>query len=165
MITSITIEKKHEGYGNEHLNPVVVVDERVNRDELIFSTHTKVSESKAIEYTFYWAADENGLAHFIVDDPSNRRGFGGAKMTFNTEGGVNVVVGPWSSRCSVLNQWFPHSIECTLIDTQGHRFASAILISVLQAHLEEDEGNDQYMLTHTVSNGDEIRYEIKDLRL
>jgi hypothetical protein len=159
MITSITIEVMHKGYGNEHLHPEVTIDEPENRDDLTFDIHTKPHKREGLEYEFYWASSPNGIAHFVVKDPTNTSGFGGAGMRFKTEGGTYNVKGPWSSRCSVLNQWFPHSIECTLIDPRGHKFASAILISTLLEWIDTTE----YAVTHHVQDDGEIRYEIEEV--
>jgi len=158
MITSITIETRHKGYGNEHLEPVVTMDQPENWDDLTFDTYMMPHKREGLEYEFYWVSSSDGIVHFVVRDPANSQGFGRAGMRFKTEGGTRIVKGPWSSRCSVLNQWFPHSIECTLIDPRGHKSASAILITTLLEWIDTTK----YEVTHHVDDDGEIRYEIEE---
>lgn len=55
----------------------------------------------------WYGCDENGLAKYYAwKGPLNEGGFGGAKIEVLTEMGVVRLLGPWSSRATVVNRVF-----------------------------------------------------------
>ena len=63
----------------------------------------------------YRAEDESGIASFFsYDGPS--RGFGGAQWYIHmVDGPDRLLIGPWSSRCGVVNREYPDReplVEC-----------------------------------------------------
>jgi len=139
-----------EGYANDP-ELVITVDKVPLWDEFVYETAETVSGS-----TLFYGVHESGLVRFFSENPTNRRGYGGASFDIKlSDGRVRRLVGPWSSRCGVMNAYFePHSVEVILIEElTGNKFSYAITVE-LAKQLCEDAG-----LEITASNvRGEIRY-------
>jgi len=60
----------------------------------------------------YFALHECGLASYFAHSPGNESGYGGREFTLQmADGTAKTIKGPWSSRCSVMNMHFPHTVE------------------------------------------------------
>ncbi len=120
-----------EGWGNlPHLE--AVVDRLPKREELRFVKKV-VGDS-----TLFFAHTEDGYVSFNAGT-SNHRGYGGSRFTFNmVDGSVEHWDGPWSSNSMSMNQHFPASVECTIIELEGQyptlHYAGHLLISTVLGH-------------------------------
>lgn len=94
----------------------------------------KIPKREELRYTQtagkYWA-EKDGYVSFFYHNPGDETGFGGQVFTLNMfDGSVRNIKGPWSSRCGVMNRYFPHSVSCTMTDdpkvwSRGYTFYSA----------------------------------------
>ena len=87
----------------------------------------------------YFAVDQDSkqVSYFAYERPG--QGYGGHIFTLNmVDGTTRNLIGPWSSRCAVMNEaGFPHSIECSI---KGESYRSgAILVDYAIALLEESD--------------------------
>jgi hypothetical protein len=118
----------------------------------------------------YWA-ERDGQVSYYAHTPGNQRGFGG--RTFELPAADPKVTepykikGPWSSRCSVMNDFWPPSTEASIIDKEegfkrGYTFmAGAVTVEAALAALDiiyENTGKG-YALAHYEHHG-EYNYEI-----
>ena len=80
--------------------------------------------------TCYFAVleDTSLVSFFHYESPG--RGYGGRTFDLEmTDGTTKELIGPWSSRCAIMNEvGFPHSTEVVFITPDGHRFSGALLI-------------------------------------
>ena len=120
----------HEGWANR-ANLVVTVDRVPSFDEGSYI------ELKRGIGGLYWS-DNDGMVHFFAHDKYNESGYGGREFTIQLENGdAKTIKGPWSSRASAMNNHFPHSVDVTLIELDGHgRFAGAITLELAQQAAE-----------------------------
>ena len=92
---------------------------------------------------------------FYYERPGN--GYGGAKIDVNMKDGtVQTLVGPWSSRASVMNSMgFPHCTEVVIILPNGNHYSGAMLVSRVKelliasdipARLEYNSSDQSYCL-------------------
>jgi len=82
--------------------------------------------------TLYWA-EQGGIVSFMTD------GKGGAfyQSLKLSDGSSHIIKGGWSSRSSIANYVFPHSIECVyIVGDRRERFSGCILISRLEEMLK-----------------------------
>ena len=81
------------GYGN-HPRLHVLVDRE-----------PKLSDFKFECKRHYYFAEHDGFVQFFAHDIKDHGGFGGDEFELNMkDGSVVKLVGPWSSRCSVMNK-------------------------------------------------------------
>jgi hypothetical protein len=102
--------------------------------------------------------------YFYYERPGN--GYGGAKFDLNMKDGtVHTLIGPWSSRASVMNSMgFPHCTEVVIILPNENRYSGAMLVprveellveSGIPARLEFNYSDQSYCLAETESVTDE----------
>lgn len=120
-------------------------------------TATDVPEFSEYVYTqkgnLYFAQHECGLASFFSHDPGNESGFGGGEFTLQLDtGDTKTIKGPWSSRCSVLNMHFPHTVEVVYNRTAGY-----LSVALATALVAKAGGK---LVRHDQPNG-EISYVIE----
>lgn len=80
----------------------------------------------------YFGKNPRGVVHFYSYSGPGR-GFGGAKITVPTIEGEEILVGPWSSRCGVMNHVFQASMEVVLAGR--YRMASAMTFDALDRYV------------------------------
>jgi len=102
-------------------------EEYANEPELVLIVD-KMSLPNEFEYekingedtTLYFAEHENGLVDFFSHSFNNQRGYGGRTFDLKMKDGtIQSIKGPWSSRPGVMNNFFPHCIECKVIERDG----------------------------------------------
>lgn len=115
---------------------ILVVDKLPSSKDLIYKTQ------EIDDDIMYWA-EKDGYVEFVLHVPSDEAGFGGDTFTFTLENGEKVrVKGPWSSRSSVANKYFPHSKECIYYEQGKSRLGGTggnILISKIKPLIEKFE--------------------------
>ena len=131
-------------------------------DPSLSITATKVPDNDSYIYkekrlggsTIYFALHKaSGLASFFVHSPNNESGFGGHEFTLQMQDGdAKTIKGPWSSRCSVMNMYFPHTFEVTVNGCSSYLAVNkaADIVEQLGAELVKTTGKDG-----------EIRYKIR----
>lgn len=82
--------------------------------------------------TLYFGVNPVGIVSFYAY-PGPGNGFGGAHIKVNTVSGEETLIGPWSSRCGVMNHAFQASMDITL-ETR-YRLASAMTFTALNQYL------------------------------
>jgi hypothetical protein len=123
----------HGGGTPTQWNLFIEVDEFPKKEDFTYQTY------KVSPFTLYWG-EKNGFVSFYVEDPLDRHGYGGATFDLRLEdGSVVALKGPWSSRTSVMNAYFPHSVEVYLrkpgwiVELAGY----ALLVPIAKVILEE----------------------------
>lgn len=85
------------------------------------------------ESTLYFGVNERGVA-FYYSYSGPGRGFGGARIEIPVEDGTtHVLIGPWSSRCGVMNHAFQASMEVVL--NSRYNMAGAMTFTALNKYL------------------------------
>jgi len=125
MKASVFVE--HKGYSNEHLAIRLEMTESgfdAIRERMRYQSY------KIGSRTLYWACDEeSGFVEFFAHDPSDEVGYGGRIFKVTMQDGSKIEVkGPWSSRNSIMNLYFPHSIEVTITTGEYSHYAGSILV-------------------------------------
>lgn len=82
----------------------------------------------------YFGVNGKGVVSFYAYSGPGR-GYGGAHITLNTVDGEETLIGPWSSRCGVMNHAFQASMEIVLVGK--YRMASAMTFSALNKYLRQ----------------------------
>lgn len=114
-------------YGNQVPELAVYVDQTPGLD---FFTFDEFKDEQG--YTLYFA-ERDGLVQFYAHHPKNESGYGGAVFPLiMSDGTIRDVKGPWSSRSAVMNEHFPHSIECLFITPSGGRQFGHITVDLAQ---------------------------------
>jgi hypothetical protein len=69
----------------------------------------------------YWGADEEtGLVSFFYHALHDQSGSGGRVFHLPMEDGtVKSIKGPWCSSASMMNEYFPHSMEIVFVDNRA----------------------------------------------
>ena len=106
-------------------NPEINWMEGWANDPSLSITATGVPKNDDYIYTqkdnLYFALHESGCASFFAHSPGNQTGFGGREFTLQMQDGdAKTIKGPWSSRCSVMNMYFPHTFEVTINGCSGY---------------------------------------------
>jgi len=109
----------HEGYAN--MPDLLVHEHLVPFAEFVFEQRGDL----------YYACDERTgqVKYFSYNGPGG--GYGGHKFTINMKDGTTkTLIGPWSSRASVMNgAGFPHCVEVVYVDHNRNRLSGAMLIT------------------------------------
>ena len=104
----------------------------------------KMPDSMEIEYevkdNLYWG-EKNGIVSFFSHSPENQRGYGGREFDLKMKDGSFVTIkGPWSSRAGAMNNYFPHSVDVTVKETEGEfprlSFATAVTVELARQAAE-----------------------------
>lgn len=107
----------------------VHVDKAPSEDSFIYDE--KILECGT---TLYLAT--NGIwANYYLHDPDNESGFCGARFHLKmSDGTVRTIKGPWSSRCSVMNEHFGVNLmEVTIIEEGGSRLCGNMDINAIKS--------------------------------
>jgi len=89
---------RSEGYANESIEPMVIVDKFDVNSELQYNSYDVQGN------TAYVAFHESGFASFMLHCPKDESGFGGRKFTIRmTDGTTREIRGPWSSNSTAIN--------------------------------------------------------------
>ena len=81
----------------------------------------------------YWGQHVCGLVRFFSHSPDNESGSGGrTEIVKMVNGKQHTVKGVWSSRASVMNEFFPDTVEVEIMDDERFNYSSAVRISVLK---------------------------------
>ena len=102
----------------------------------------KLSEYRFEERDGNYRAERDGLVSFLAYQGPGE-GFGGAVFPVTmTDGSERKLLGPWSSRSSVVNPAFPDRSPCVeviLEDAAGMRWSGAVTVETLRDALAKFE--------------------------
>lgn len=121
-----------KGFGNMP-RLILVVDKLPDLKDLVYKVQS-IGDN-----TLYWAEKE-GYVSFFLHNPKDESGFGGRVFTLLLESGEKIkIAGPWSSRSSVTNIYFPHSVECAYHEEKREltAYAGNVLVSKVESLIEE----------------------------
>jgi hypothetical protein len=116
-------------------------------DPVVHVRITKVPDPRTMTYrpfrtddgkTLWWAVNEHGWVRFLLQDPGNRRGYGGQTFSLDTVDGLVRVKGPWSSRSSVANVLAPvhcHEVNAHVADRDVVYVGANLTISTIYVAL------------------------------
>lgn len=113
---------------NDKITPVVTLQDVPSEYELLYEHKNGI-----------WYAEKEGLVSYMYwRGPGNEGGFGGSVYTIKTKDGRKVKLkGPWSSRAGVVNALGFGPVIDIIAEVNGSRYASAMLVSVLQSYIED----------------------------
>lgn len=109
---------------------VITVDHIPSLDEYRFDSF------ETDQGTVLYVAEHNDFVKFFAHNPNAENGFGGATFELTMrDGSVRTIKGPWSSRASVINEYFPE-LECTEVvlktaDRPNSRLHGAVRTTVI----------------------------------
>ena len=116
----------------EYGSLIVDVDKVPDMDNLVWN------KAQSGMYTFYLATTCEGYATYLCSDPDNKTGFDGHQFDLKmSDGTIETVVGPWSSRPGLINQLFDQQIVD--VTYMPHHIAGAITLDKAAA-LFKDHG-------------------------
>lgn len=75
--------------------------------------------------TLYAGEYKNRFVSYLIHNPANERGYGGAEVRIPCTDGDHLVKGPWSSRVSCVNKVFwlyPQCIDARVYTPKGGEF-------------------------------------------
>jgi hypothetical protein len=117
--------ERHAGYANGP-ELKLIVDKMTAEEDFVYD------EKELDGCTLYFAKHEDGLVRFFSHNHSNERGFAGHVFKLRVQdGSIKELKGPWSSRAGVMNNYFPHCVDCIIEERDtGSRFSSAISLEL-----------------------------------
>lgn len=142
---------RHEGFANP-ASLLLTVDKLPDDSEFIYK------EVVFKDQTLYYAECDE-IVRFYAHSPRNERGYGGRVFKLIMEDGTTKEIkGPWSSRAGAMNRYFPHCVDCVIIEkSTGYRLASSISLNLANQVAEAAE----VTLTEELSDHD-ITYRIEE---
>jgi hypothetical protein len=140
----------NEGWANA---PDLIVHEApIARTDFVYK--------KRRQFYFAYDRDTQQASYFSYTGPGT--GFGGQHYHLKmVDGSTHELIGPWSSRASVMNAMgFPKSVECTYKTEKGYSYSGAILMC-RAAGLLYNSGINARFVKHTNYRSGEQTYTLE----
>jgi hypothetical protein len=114
------------GWAN-HPKLDITVDKIPNHNDMVYQ-----KKGSAPGNALYYS-EQDGYVSFMCHNFTNERGYGGRTFNMKLEDGTtDKIKGPWSSRAGAMNHYFPHCVDVTLRDLEGHTYGASVSLKFAQ---------------------------------